>query len=76
MIDETYTMLKPYVDKDPTKFCTTEEYDKGVSALKEFVSLRFEAVNRQLSGDDNPVNTDELNTSDMGTMNKGMGRGF
>ena len=73
MIEETAEMLRPYVEKDPTKFCTTEEFEKGVSALSDFVELRAEAVTRQLKGDSTAVNTDGLNLSDMGTMNTGMG---
>jgi len=75
MIEETAELIKPYVEKDPTKFCTTEEFDKGVEAISKFVELRSEAVIRQLNGDDTKVDTADLNTSDMGTMNQG-GGGF
>ena len=45
-------------------------------AISRFVTLRGEAVSRQLSGDDTPVETTDLNTSDMGTMGGGMGGRF
>ena len=76
LIADTAEMIRPYVEKDPTKFCTTEEFDIGVEALSEFVSLRAEAVRRQLGGDDTAVETGDLNLSDMGSMGGGMGKGF
>ncbi len=78
MISDTAEMLRPYVEKDPTKFCTVEEFDTGVEAIREFVTLRAEAVTRQLAGDDTAVDTGDLNLSDMGTMGSGggMGGGF
>lgn len=43
-------MLSPYVEKDPTKFCTYEDFEKGAEALKEFCVLRAESVSGQLGG--------------------------
>ena len=76
LINDTAEMIKPYVEKDPTKFCTTEEFDAGVEAMQQFVSLRAEAVSRQLDGNSTAVATDSLNVSDMGTMGGSMGGGF
>ncbi len=73
LIDDTAEMLRSYVKKDPTKFCTTEEFDTGVETLKQFVSLRAEAVSRQLSGDNTAVETGSLNLSAMGSMGGGGG---
>ena len=67
-IVQTAELIRPYVEKDPTKFCTTEEFEEGVEAITEFVTLRAEAVDRQLAGDDTPVDTEGLVLSDMGTM--------
>ena len=67
-IAQTAELIRPYVEKDPTKFCTTEEFEEGVEAITEFVTLRAEAVDRQLAGDDTPVDTEGLALSDMGTM--------
>ena len=75
-IEDTAELLRPYVEKDPTKFCTVEDFEKGVSALSEFVTLRAEAVNHQLNGDNTTVETGGLNLSDMGTMGGGFGGGF
>jgi len=69
LIDDTKELISPYVDKDPTKFCTYEEFEKGVETIKSFVSLRAEAVENQLSGDESIVDTGDLDLSDMGTMN-------
>ncbi len=73
LISETAEMIRPYVEKDPTKFCTLEEFDKGVEAISEFVSLRGEAVSRQLKGDTTAVDTGDLSLNDMGGMNSGSG---
>ena len=67
-IVQTAELIRPYVEKDPTKFCTTEEFEEGVEAITEFVTLRAEAVDRQLAGDDTPVDTEGLVLSDMGIM--------
>jgi len=75
LISETAELIRPYVEKDPTKFCTTEEFDSGVSALTEFVALRGEAVSNQLAGDNTAVDTGDLNLSDMGSMGNTNGGG-
>lgn len=81
-IDSTISMISPYVEKDPTKFCTYEEFRKGSAALKEFCQLRAESVKGQLSGtigttsetqvSETLIDASSLNTSDMGSMG-GMG---
>ena len=70
LIDDTKELISPYVEKDPTKFCTAEEFDSGISTLSEFISLRGVAVKRQLSGDTVPVDTNGLDISAMGSMGK------
>ncbi len=50
MIDSASAIIAPYVASDPTKFCTYEEFEKGVSALKDFCALRAESVSGQLDG--------------------------
>lgn len=88
IIDNAATLIAEYVEKDPTKFCTYEEFEKGVSTLKSFCTLRAESVSGQLNGTI-PSTTDGQNAdssalvdasaitlSDMGTMNNGgMGKG-
>ena len=76
LIADTTEMIRPYVEKDPTKFCTTEDFDKAVAAISQFVSLRAEAVSRQLSGDDTAVETGDLDLSVMGTMGGSKGGGM
>lgn len=49
-IDRVTALISPYVEKDPTKFCTYDEFTEGVSALKEFCTLRAESVRGQLDG--------------------------
>lgn len=73
IIDNAYTLIAPYVEKDPTAFCTVDEFKLGVETLKEFCSLRIESVELQLSGSKDTVDTGNLNLSDMGTMSNGMG---
>ena len=50
MIDAVSEMIAPYVEKDPTKFCTYEEFQEGVSTLKSFCMLRAESIEGQLDG--------------------------
>lgn len=73
IIEDTYTLIESYVENDPTAFCTFEEFQKGVAALKEFCSLRTESIKLQLSGSTDLVDASTLNLSDMGTMSHGMG---
>ena len=87
-ISETAEMIAPYVEKDPTKFCTYEEFNKGVDAMTEFCKLRTESVSGQLDGsipsttegqrtDSSAlIDTGSLTLSDMGSMGKGGGGGF
>lgn len=87
IIDEAYGLIADYVEKDPTKFCTYEEFETGVQALKTFCSLRKESVQGQLDGTvpstgegqnadaSALIKADGLNLSDMGTMNNGGGMG-
>jgi hypothetical protein len=87
MIDSVSAMIAPYVEKDPTKFCTYEEFQTGVSTLKEFCLLRAESISGQLDGTI-PSTTEEqrgnsssliqatnINISDMGSQNNGGGGG-
>ena len=87
IIDDAYTLIAGYVEKDPTRFCTYEEFEAGVQTLKAFCSLRKESVEGQLAGtipsssqqqnaeQTARINADDLNLSDMGTMSNGGGGG-
>lgn len=43
-------LLSPYVEKDPTAFCTFEEFQAGTQALEGFCQLRAESIRGQLEG--------------------------
>ena len=76
IIDNAYALIAPYVEKDPTAFCSYEEFENGVTALKQFCELRMESVRLQLDGSDETVDASGLTISDMCTMGGGMGGGF
>ncbi len=77
MISQAAGLIAPYVEQDPTKFCTYEEHLTGVAALQTFCDLRIQSVRAQLNGDGTPVDTSTLNLTALGTMNiGGMGGGF
>ncbi len=79
MIDSVISMISPYVEKDPTKFCTYEQFQTGAQTLKEFCLLRAESISGQLSGTigstsdaqsaDTLIDSGDLKISDMGSMN-------
>jgi len=73
IIEQTADRIRRYVESDPTKFCTLEEFDLAVSTLRQFITLRAEAIQRQLDGDTTLVDTADLNLSAMGSMDNGMG---
>ena len=50
MIDDTASLLDPYVQQDPTKFCTYEEFQTAAETLKQFCTLRAQSVSGQLAG--------------------------
>ena len=87
ILAEARALIAPYVERDPTKFCTLAEFQAGVSALETFCALRTESVSGQLSGaipatdqgqagDPNSlVDASSLTLSDLGTMGMGGGPG-
>lgn len=50
LIDSTFALIAPYAAEDPTLFCTYEEFEQGVEALRTFCALRAESVRGQLAG--------------------------
>lgn len=50
MIDATAALLDPYVQQDPTKFCTYEAFQTATETLKEFCNLRAQSISGQLDG--------------------------
>ena len=83
IIEEARALIAPYVERDPTKFCTCEEFEAGVAALSTFCELRAQSVSGQLAGiipttDEGQaadgsalVDADRLTLSHMGTMGGG-----
>lgn len=83
MIDETYALIAPYVEKDPTAFCSYEEFEAGVKTLLGFCEKRTESVRGQLDGtipstdagqqaDSSAlIDASALTLSDMGSMGGG-----
>ncbi len=78
-ISRVKEMISPYVEKDPTKFCTYEEFEKGIETLEKFCLLRTESVSKQLDGTIGStseaqtdktsfVKADGITISDMGSM--------
>lgn len=84
MMEDVSSMIAPYVEKDPTKFCTTEEFEIGIDTLKEFCLLRAKSIRRQLDGSIGSttesqssatfIQAGHLNISDMGNMGMGFGK--
>ncbi len=50
-VDEITELISPYVSKDPTAFCSFEDYETGVETIRNFCLLRAESVRGQLNGE-------------------------
>lgn len=76
--DSVVKMISPYVESDPTKFCTYEEFETGAQTLREFCLKRAESISGQLDGSigstsdtqerSTLIDAGSLKISDMGTM--------
>ena len=75
IINYAKTLIAPYVEKDPTKFCTYEEFETGVETLAAFCNLRSQSVTKQLAGEEATVDASAISLADMGTMGGSMGGG-
>ena len=89
LIDSAAELISPYVEQDPTRFYTYEEFEIGVETLRAFCRLRSESIAGQLNGtipstEDGQaadpsalVDASSIVLSDMGTMDhdKGFGGG-
>jgi hypothetical protein len=83
LIEDTVALISPYVEKDPTAFCTYEEFQTGAETIEEFVVLRAKSVQGQLSGtipstyeeqqrdQSSFIDASFLNADDMGSQNAG-----
>lgn len=76
--DSVVQMISPYVESDPTKFCTYEEFETGAQTLREFCLKRAESISGQLDGSigstsdtqerSTLIDAGSLKISDMGAM--------
>lgn len=76
--DSVVQMISPYVESDPTMFCTYEEFKTGAQTLREFCLKRAESISGQLDGSigstsdtqerSTLIDAGSLKISDMGTM--------
>lgn len=85
LIAEAESLIAPYVEKDPTRFYTYEEFETGVETLRTFCRLRSESIAGQLNGTipsteegqaadaSALVDASSITLSDMGTMDRGGG---
>ena len=51
VVSETQRMIAPYVEKDPTAFCSGEDFHLAVQTIRDFCMLRAESVRGQLEGE-------------------------
>ncbi|NLJ70627.1 MAG: spore coat protein CotH [Clostridiaceae bacterium] len=49
-VTETIALISPYVQKDPTAFCSFEDFKIGVQTFCDFCLLRAESIRGQLDG--------------------------
>ncbi len=88
LVDSAIELISPYVEKDPTSFCTYEEFLQGAETIRQFCLLRAESVSGQLAGtipstsegqsaDSSAlIDASFITISDMGTMGMGGRGGF
>ena len=49
-LDSTLSLISPYVEKDPTAFCSYEDFQLGAATIREFCLLRARSIRGQLDG--------------------------
>ncbi len=85
IIDAAEELIEPYVERDPSKFCSYEEFKQGVETLRTFCGLRTQSIRGQLDGSipsttegqnaDSTalIDASSLTIADMGSMEREMG---
>ena len=68
IVEAAYELIAPYVEKDPTKFCSYEDFETGVEAMKAFCKLRSQSVQEQLDWGTATVDASGLDLADLGAM--------
>jgi hypothetical protein len=84
MVDNAIALISPYVEKDPTAFCTYDEFVSASATLREFCAKRAESIALQLTGDiastsdgqtesenANFVDASDIDVDSMGSQNMG-----
>ncbi len=66
MYDNAVSLISPYVEKDPTAFCSYEEFTQAQEHLKEFCLLRAQSVKGQLDGTIGSTNEAQSETQSSG----------
>jgi len=66
LVEQQYALILPYVETDDL-YEGTELFDEAVTSLKTIVSLRSESIQRQLDGDNTPVDASEFSCPDSGS---------
>lgn len=51
LLAQTREMIAPYVEKDPTAFCSYEDHRLAADTLEQVCMLRAESVRKQLNGE-------------------------
>lgn len=49
-VSRVSTMIRPYIENDPTAWYTVDEFDSGVDTITQFCLLRAESIRKQLDG--------------------------
>ena len=63
-INQVDAMISSYVEKDPSAFCTYEEYKTAVENLKVFGELRAQSIQGQLEGSIPSTATEQKSNAD------------
>lgn len=58
-IDRGREMLLPWIEKDPTAFCTADEFQAACETMKVFLAIRTESIRRQLAGELSTVSEEQ-----------------
>ena len=77
-ISRVQAMIAPYLENDDSSLSATnefiktmDEFNKAVETLQVFCAKRGESIRGQLNGSAEIVDTSEISTADMGSMNTG-----
>ncbi|KAF5068252.1 CotH kinase protein [anaerobic digester metagenome] len=82
-VNRVSTMIRPYVESDPTAWYTVDEFDTAVDTITQFCLLRAQSIRSQLDGTlasttakqetANLIDASTIDISAMGSQGKGRG---